>query len=111
MVFTTHTPEAAGNEEHDCHLLHRMGFFSGLSMDDVKKITGHNGGRFSLTVGALKLSKISNAVSKLHGDVANEMWADCENRCPIIYITNAQNKKFWADKHLCKTHTMYTVRL
>ncbi|HRF57743.1 MAG TPA: alpha-glucan family phosphorylase [Campylobacterales bacterium] len=107
MVFTTHTPEAAGNEDHDCHLLHRMGFFNGVSMDEVKKITGHNGGRFSLTVGALKLSKIANAVSKLHGDVANKMWDSCEDRCPIIYITNAQNKKFWADKPLQNAYDEY----
>jgi starch phosphorylase len=27
VVFTTHTPEKAGNEEHNVHLLKKMGFF------------------------------------------------------------------------------------
>lgn len=100
MVFTTHTPETAGNEEHDFGLLHRMGFFNGLSHESVKEITQIDGNRFSLTVGALRLSKIANGVSRLHGDVANKMWENYPNICPIISITNAQNKKFWVDKPL-----------
>lgn len=101
MVFTTHTPEAAGNEEHDMETLSRMSFFNGLSLEKVREITQmHTESSFSLTVAALRLSKIANAVSRLHGKVANEMWASTPNICPIISITNAQNKKFWADKPL-----------
>lgn len=107
MVFTTHTPEAAGNEEHDCNLLHRMGFFNGMSQEEVRAITGHEGGKFSLTLGALRVSKIANGVSKLHGEVANKMWESYPNICPIISITNAQNKKFWADKPLQNAYDEY----
>lgn len=107
MVFTTHTPETAGNEEHDCSLLHRMGFFNGMSQEEVKSLTGHENGKFSLTVGALRVSKISNGVSKLHGEVANKMWESTPNICPIISITNAQNKKFWADKPLQNAYDEY----
>jgi starch phosphorylase len=107
MVFTTHTPEAAGNEEHDIHLLHRMGFFNGLSFDEAKNITGIDSPKFSLTLGALRVSKISNGVSKLHGEVANKMWEPYPNICPIISITNAQNKKFWADKPLQNAYDEY----
>ncbi len=107
MVFTTHTPEAAGNEEHDCVLLHRMGFFNGMSQEEVKAITGHESGKFSLTLGALRVSKIANGVSKLHGEVANKMWEGYPNICPIISITNAQNKKFWADKPLQNAYDEY----
>jgi len=39
VVFTTHTPEKAGNEEHNIHKLHQMGFFNGLSLDEVRDIT------------------------------------------------------------------------
>ncbi len=98
VVFTTHTPEAAGNEEHDIGLLHRFGFFNGLDMDTVRKITGMEHDRFNLTVGALRASKMTNAVSKMHGEVANRMWAGVEGRSKIIAITNAQNKRFWTDK-------------
>jgi len=76
VVFTTHTPEAAGNEEHNIDLLHRMGFFSSLDVDTVREITGTKGDMFSLTVGALKLSKRSNAVSKIHAKVGNIFSAD-----------------------------------
>ncbi len=103
VVFTTHTPEKAGNEEHNIHFLHEMGFFAGLSLDTARKISGYeNEDNFSLTVGALRSAKIANAVSKIHGIVSNEMWAHIADRCEIISITNAQNKKFWTDKTLIR---------
>jgi starch phosphorylase len=98
VVFTTHTPEDAGNEQHDIYLLHRFGFFNGLNLDEVRAITAESGNTFNLTVGALRASKMTNAVSKFHGEVANRMWQNCEGRSEIIYITNAQNRRFWTDK-------------
>lgn len=102
VVFTTHTPEAAGNEEHDINLLDKMGFFSEVPLEEVRNITGITSDRFSLTVGALRLAKIANGVSKIHGGVANEMWNYVENKCKIISITNAQNRRYWADKPLLR---------
>lgn len=96
-VFTTHTPEDAGNEQHDIHLLHKFGFFNGLDLDTVRTITKTDGDTFNLTVGALRASKMTNAVSKMHGEVANRMWKDCEGSSEITYITNAQNRRFWMD--------------
>ena len=113
VVFTTHTPEAAGNEEHNINFLHEMGFFNGHSLETVRKISGYeHNDQFSLTVGALRSAKIANAVSKIHGIVANKMWADIEGRCDIISITNAQNKKYWTDKTLIRAldeHEDYEV--
>ncbi len=97
-VFTTHTPEDAGNEQHNIHLLHKFGFFNGLDLDTVRKITKTDGDIFNLTVGALRAAKLTNAVSKMHGEVANRMWKDCDGSSEIIYITNAQNRRFWMDK-------------
>jgi starch phosphorylase len=102
MVFTTHTPEKAGNEEHDIQLLSKMGFFSGLSLDKVREITGINDNSFSLTLAALRLSKIANGVSKIHEEVSNEMWAHYPDVAKIIKITNAQNRRYWADKTLIR---------
>ena len=103
VVFTTHTPEAAGNEVHNIHFLHEMGFFNGHDLQTVRQISGYeHSDDFSLTVGALRSAKRSNAVSKIHGAVANEMWADVQGRCEIISITNAQNKKYWTDKTLVR---------
>lgn len=102
VVFTTHTPEKAGNEEHNINLLAKMGFFSQVPLEKVRELTGVKKDKFSLTVGALKMSKIANGVSKIHGEVANEMWSNVEGRCEIISITNAQNRKYWTDKTLLK---------
>lgn len=100
VVFTTHTPEDAGNETHNIDLLHKFGFFNGLDLETVRKITMTYGDTFNLTVAALRSSKISNAVSKSHGEVANRMWKDYEGHSEIIYITNAQNRRFWMDKEM-----------
>lgn len=101
VVFTTHTPEDAGNEQHNIDLLHKFGFFNGLDLETVRSIMRmENEQNFNLTVGALRASKITNAVSKFHGEVANRMWKDCEGRSDIIHITNAQNRRFWTDKVL-----------
>ncbi|MEO0899177.1 MAG: alpha-glucan family phosphorylase [Bacteroidota bacterium] len=101
VVFTTHTPVKAGNEERDINLLNRMGFFSGVSLDTVRDITGHqHTDSFGYTPAALKLSKKSNGVSQLHAEVSNKMWAGVEGKPEIIGITNAQNQKYWQDKEI-----------
>ncbi len=100
LVFTTHTPVKAGNEERDIHLLKKMGFFSGLSTEIVRKITGTSGDNFGYTPAALTLSGNANGVSQLHAKVSNEMWAGVENRPEIIGITNAQNQKYWQDTQM-----------
>ncbi|MFD2515385.1 alpha-glucan family phosphorylase [Pontibacter locisalis] len=102
MVFTTHTPEKAGNEEHDIHLLERMGFFNEIPLEEVRNITGMHALMFNHTLAALRLSKVSNGVSKLHGEVAREMWYDNEGVCEIKSITNAQNVPYWMDETMQK---------
>lgn len=113
VVFTTHTPEAAGNETHNINFLHEMGFFNGLDLHHVRALSGYeHDDHFSLTVGALRSAKIANAVSKIHGIIANEMWSGVDGRCEIISITNSQNKKYWTDKTLIRAldeHEDYEV--
>jgi len=103
VVFTTHTPKAAGNEIHNIQFLHEMGFFGNHALETIREITGYEtDDEFSLTVGALRAAKIANAVSKIHGAVANDMWEHVADSCEIISITNAQNKKYWTDKTLVR---------
>ncbi|MBQ9688529.1 alpha-glucan family phosphorylase, partial [bacterium] len=99
-VFTTHTPVAAGNEVHWVDTLMQGGFFAGCSREKAVELGGEN---FSLTVAALRMSRIANAVSQLHGLVANRMWEWVEGRCPIRAITNAVNVHYWQDKRITKT--------
>lgn len=100
LVFTTHTPEEAGNEKHDIYLCHKMSYFCGLSVDEVKKLTGMPEDQFNHSLAALRFAKLANGVSQLHGHVSRAMWNKYQNICEIISITNAQNWKYWADKQL-----------
>lgn len=97
VVFTTHTPEMAGNEEHRFDLLKEMSFFYHMQDHEVKFILGMEGEMFNYTLAALKFSRIANGVSKLHGEVAREMWSSNAGVCDIIAITNSQNKLYWKD--------------
>jgi len=102
MRFTTHTPELAGNEEHDFSLLKEMSFFYHMQEHEVKFVLGMEGEKFNYTLAALKFSGKANAVSKLHGEVAREMWGGYDGICEIVSITNAQNQKYWQDKAIAQ---------
>ena len=101
-VFTTHTPVEAGNEKHSVHLLDKMSFFGNLSMEKMREITQVDGGVFNHSLVALRMAKIANGVSKMHGEVSRLMWKDYEGICPITHITNSQNHKYWHDPALDK---------
>lgn len=100
VVFTTHTPEMAGNEEHGFAELSAMSFFYHLQEHEVRYILGMNDQNFNFTLAALKFAKRANGVSQLHGEVSREMWSSYPGICEIIAITNAQNKKYWKDTQL-----------
>ncbi len=82
------------------YLCHKMSYFCGLSIDEVRKITGTYDDQFNHSLAALRFAHLANGVSKLHGEVARELWSKYDNICPIISITNAQNYRYWADKQL-----------
>ncbi|WP_426489778.1 alpha-glucan family phosphorylase [Hymenobacter sp. 102] len=100
LVFTTHTPELAGNEEHPIKLLHDMSFFGNVPLEEVRRLGLVEQERLNYTLTALRFSRISNGVSKVHGEVANDMWGTNAGICPIIAITNSQNGTYWRDKAL-----------
>jgi starch phosphorylase len=102
LVFTTHTPEEAGNEKHDIYLCQKMSYFCGISLDEVRRLTGIKDDQFNHSLVALRFARKANGVSALHGDVSRAMWSHYEGICPIINITNAQNWHYWADKQLYK---------
>ncbi len=98
FVFTTHTPVEAGNEKHDINLLNEMGFFGEVPLEEVRKITGMHDDVFNHTLATLRLSRKANGVSKLHGEVAREMWGNYEGICEIDHVTNAQHTNWWTDR-------------
>lgn len=101
LVFTTHTPEEAGNEKHNLQLCHELSYFSGLSVDEVKKIEqGNIPELFNHSLCALHMAHIANGVSELHGHVSRAMWGKYDGICEITSITNAQDDQYWMDKKL-----------
>jgi starch phosphorylase len=102
VVFTTHTPEKAGNEEHSLPLLHSMSFFNGLTPQQIMDYIHPEHGVLNYTLSALRIAKKANGVSQLHGEVARKMWKPYKGICEIDAITNAQNKTYWGDPVLDK---------
>ncbi|MBL7850061.1 MAG: alpha-glucan family phosphorylase [Cyclobacteriaceae bacterium] len=102
VVFTTHTPELAGNEEHEVTRLEVMSFFDGVTKQDYQRLVEPGSKNLNYTLAALRMSKMANGVSKLHGKVSNEMWAGYSGICQIKSITNAQNHTYWHDPQLEK---------
>jgi glycogen phosphorylase len=100
LVFTTHTPEEAGNEKHDIFLCEKMSYFCGMKLDEVRKLTGIKDDLFNHSLAALRFAKLANGVSQLHGEVSRQMWGKFEGICEIKAITNAQNWRYWADKQM-----------
>ncbi|KQS24849.1 alpha-glucan family phosphorylase [Dyadobacter sp. Leaf189] len=100
VVFTTHTPEEAGNDKHEIGFLEKLGFFSGLDLPTIKKISGMKDNIFNHSLAALSLSRNANGVSKLHGEVSRGMWKAFPGIAPIGHITNAQNNTYWIDPQL-----------
>ena len=100
LVFTTHTPEEAGNEKHDIHLCEKMSYFCGIPLSEVRKLTGIHDDQFNHSLAALRFARNANGVSALHGEVSRKMWSQYQDIAPITSITNAQNWRYWADKQL-----------
>ncbi len=100
FVFTTHTPEKAGNEERDGKFLNEMGFFGRNLNDSELKAVSTNNGTLNYTVAALRLAKKANGVSKLHAEVSRRMWSDFNGVSEIIPITNAQHQEYWQGPYL-----------
>ena len=99
IVFTTHTPILQGNESHYLDRLMYMGANNGLTLEQMFEI---GNAPFNMTVAALRLSRISNAVAQLHCETANKMWSHIDNRSEIIGITNAIHLPTWVDKKMIK---------
>jgi starch phosphorylase len=97
VVFTTHTPIEAGNETWDHKLLQHMEAYNGLYYEQMRDLGNDP---FNMTVAALRMANIANAVSKLHGQTAREMWGNIYETAPIISVTNGVHINTWQDKSI-----------
>jgi glycogen phosphorylase len=108
IVFTTHTPVAAGNESYGVSAMENiLGALPAELGIDLKELLALGRGigadgaqRFGMTELALRVSRSANAVSRRHGEVARAMWQPLwpERRSeavPIIYVTNGVHGATW----------------
>lgn len=107
-VFTTHTPVPAGHDRFDQGLIEEhlgpLGDALGLNTQGLMglgRVDPQQGGEtFCMTVLALKMCRIANGVSSLHGVVSREMWASLwpwrsVEEIPIGHITNGVHVPTW----------------
>ncbi len=119
-VFTTHTPVPAGNDIFPIEMVDkyfkdfwtRLGIereeFLRLGMVPGKELqTG-----FNMGILALKIAGKKNGVSKLHGEVSRELFADvwpniAVNESPIDYVTNGIHTCSWLGPKLKELYNEY----
>ena len=106
-VFTTHTPVPAGNDAFPREMMRKyFGDFApqlGIPFDELfsfGQTRVHATDPFSMTIMALRMSRHSNGVSKLHGEVSRGLWKDVwagvpPHEVPITSITNGVHTKTW----------------
>jgi glycogen phosphorylase len=92
VVFTTHTPLAAGNETYPPELFRRA--FAGLETDlgaeagMVSRLAASADGGAGMSALAMRVSGRRNAVSRLHGATARDIWAPSFPDAAIDHVTN-----------------------
>src|SRR5207253_2062378 len=106
-VFTTHTPVPAGNDSFPQEMMRKyfgdlateigLPFEEFLSFGQTRTNTKDP---FSMTILALRMSRHSNGVSRLHGEVSRGLWKDVwsgvpAHEVPIASITNGIHTKTW----------------
>jgi glycogen phosphorylase len=99
-IFTTHTPVPAGNETYDASLVLEV-LGDAIDGDRLRRL-GSTGAddQIGITSLALRASNRANAVSRLHGHVAREMWKPLydvvsDEDVPIGHITNGVHVGTW----------------
>ncbi|MBX3175750.1 MAG: alpha-glucan family phosphorylase [Candidatus Hydrogenedentes bacterium] len=118
--FTTHTPVPAGNDMFEPALVERY-FHTycaevGIPFDRLLRLGRQNPDDshepFCMTVLALRLSSGANGVSKLHGEVARNMWnltwtGVPEEEVPITSITNGIHTRSVISRDLSDLYDRY----
>ena len=121
-VFTTHTPVPAGNDIFPLDLVEK--YFKdfwprlGLTREEFLKLgmkpcEGLEPG-FNMGIFALKIAGKKNGVSKLHGEVSRELFADvwphiAPSESPITYVTNGIHTCTWLAPKMKELYNKYLM--
>jgi starch phosphorylase len=87
-AFTTHTPVKAGHDVFDYDLASHV--VGDMLPWHIKDLAGQDG--LSMSLLAIHLSRYTHGVSKIHGDVSQDMFPEEK----IDYITNGIHHLTWA---------------
>ncbi|MFQ6059490.1 MAG: glycosyltransferase family 1 protein, partial [Anaerolineae bacterium] len=120
LIFTTHTPVAAGHDYFPPDLMDR--YFAdyarglGLSRREFlalgRQDPGNDSEPFCMTILALRLAAYSNGVSRLHGQVSRRMWQGIwpgvpEDEIPIGHVTNGVHFRSWISLEMNQLYDRY----
>ena len=120
LVFTTHTPVAAGHDNFSPELVAR--YFAdyahalGLSHREFlalgRRDPQDNREPFCMTILALRLAAHTNGVSQLHGEVSRRMWQGLwpevpEDEIPIVHVTNGVHFRSWISREMKELYDRY----
>ena len=107
-AFTIHTPVSAGNERFDAGLVRRVAGpllaaegqpgTGSIPVDDVLALgrgLDDDPNQFDMTAFSLRLANGANAVSKLHGETANDTWQHLLGGRKIHGVTNGIHPPTW----------------
>src|SRR4030081_233949 len=120
IVFTTHTPIAAGSDVFEpglvWDLLHPYLSEVGISFDRFMDLGRQRPGdprdRLVTTYAALRLADQSFGVSRLHGAVSRRLWKDAwrglpESQVPISSVTNGVHMPTWLAPEIAELLVRY----
>ena len=120
MVFTTHTPVAAGHDRFGPDLMEtyfaEFRLMLGMSRNEFlalgRERADDDGEPFTMTVLAMRMAARTNGVSELHGDVTRRMWQSVwpklpVNELPIEHITNGIHLPSWISADMAGLYDRY----
>lgn len=121
-VFTTHTPVPAGNDIFPLDLVekyfkdywNRFGITKEEFMQMGMKPNPDQNSGFNMGILALKISGKKNGVSKLHGAVSRELFAEVwpeisPDESPITYVTNGIHTCSWLAPNMKRLYNQYLM--
>lgn len=120
LVFTGHTPVAAGHDYFAPSLFDRylVDYAKGLGLNRSQFLglgrqnPANENEEFCMTVLALRMAAASNGVSKLHGQVSRQMWKDLWpgvplDEIPIGHVTNGVHFRSWISHEMNQLYDRY----
>jgi glycogen phosphorylase len=120
LVFTTHTPVAAGHDYFPPDLMNRYfeGYAAklGIPFNEFLALGRKNPEKkdesFCMTILALHMAAFSNGVSQLHGEVSRCLWKELwpevpQDEIPISHITNGIHFQSWISQEMNQLYERY----